>query len=441
MRITVRPRSEVAVKPELRTVRPPDDYIDILSKSESEFRKYISEVESNPIFSNMLSNGVVRKVGFKGRIPSYINQEFVDFLKKYEISDKAGWESDFFDRKALRNVAELTRKYKVPRGVLVKALDYCRHLQLSWSGQEEENYISQISLDDAERFHQVEDIDTLVDSGESITELADLLERYGITEQDFVEYFLSENAEPFDIARNLDLNLDAVEEIIELVEKVNIINSMQVNVVERQEIVQIRDTKPIAVIKSLKNPPRAEVQIDADEEYGCRYNIKKEESLDDDEEAIIDKLRMINQRRSLIFRIIHFLYQYQYMYFVSMNSCHLRPLSQAQIAREMGEHESTISRILRNKYIETEEGVVPFSFFCQSKGKIIERIIKIREAEELDSKKREKPFSDAEIAEILEKEYGVKVSRRTVTYYRNKANKSPKFYMRQRMINDDQKKV
>ena len=442
MRLSIRPRPAVIVRPEIRAVRPPNDYIDLLSKNESEFRQYIAELESDPTFNRMQKDGIVIKVGFKGRIPSHVYQEFQDkqfmqFLNEYGITKKAGWESDFFDKKALRKVKEISAQYKVPRGDLVKALEYCRHLQLSWDGKEEEDFTAQFSLDDPESFHQIEDTDALNTTGETVVELAELIEENGISEQDFVKYFLSGNVEPFDIARDLELDLDTVGEIIDAVEKVNIINSMQVNVVERQENISSNVIQTVATIKRLTNPPRAEIQIEADKEYSFRYNIEDKDGLGVDESSLIDKLRMINQRRSLTFRIIQFLYKYQYPYFVSMNSCYLKPLSQAQLAREVGEHESTISRIMRNKHLDTDQGTIPLKFFCQNKKDIIQRIIQVREQEELKEGLRDKPFSDAEIAEILEKEYGVKISRRTVTYYRNKADESPKFYKRQKMIKNE----
>ena len=64
----------------------------------------------------------------------------------------------------------------------------------------------------------------------------------------------------------------------------------------------------------------------------------------------------------------------------------------------------------------------------------------MREPEEINAGIRKKPFSDAEIADILENEYGVKVSRRTVTYYRNKTNSSPKFYKRSKAIKQEEKR-
>ena len=436
MRISIGPRPEVTVRPEIKAHRPPDEYIALLTKSESEFRKYVRDIESDPMFEKLLSEGWVRKVHFRGRIPHHLYQEFQDrefmeFLKKYNITSKMDWEADFFDRNARRKAEELAIKYKVPRGELIKSLEYCRHLRLSWDGYEEEVFSAFLNLDDPTSFRLPEVSQMSVQSNESLAVLADLLEQYSISEEDFVEHFLSGSPEPFDIARELEIDANVVENILEALEKVQILSSMQVNVVERHDRRSNFEAQSIAVVRRLKDPPRAEIQIDANEQHGFRYYIKDTDKRTSKEEAaLMEKLAMINQRRALTFRVISFIYEQQYPYLVSGNALHLKPLSQAQISRDVGEHESTISRILKDKYLGTPEGVLPLKFFCQSKKEVIERIIQIRERAELDSGVRSKPFSDAEIADVLEKEYGTKVSRRTVTYYRNKIQEAPKFYTR-----------
>ncbi|MGQ9609397.1 MAG: hypothetical protein ACUVWN_08850 [bacterium] len=438
MRLRINPRPDVTVRPEIRIVRPPDEFIDILSKSESELRQYINDIESSQTFKKVVEKGYVKKVGFKGRVPNHIYQEFrdkefIEFLKKYNITDIVGWESDFFDKKAMRKVKDISAKYKVPRGELVRALDYCRFLRLSWDGMEQESFISSFSIDDPESIRQFEDKHTDYQSDDLISKLAELLERNSISEEDFTKNFLSGNQDPYEIARELNISLDIIDDIIETLEKVQIMNCMQVNVIEHYEKTYGAEIRPSAIIKRFNNPPRAEIQIDTDE-YSFRYSIKEpDETTDKEEHLLLDKLRMINQRKTLVFRIISFIYQYQYPYFVSLNPIYLKPLSQSQIAKEMGEHESTISRILRKKYIDTDTGVFPLKFFCQSKEVVIKRIIDIIEPSELKSGRRKEPFSDAEIADILKNEYDVNISRRTVTYYRNKIKNSPKFYLRRKI--------
>ena len=438
MRISIGPRPAVTVRPEIKARRPPDKYIDFLMKNESEFRKYIRSIESEPEFKKLISEGWVRKIRFRGRIPHHVYQEFQDrefmeFLKKYDITSKVDWESDFFDRNARRKAGELVIKYKVPRGELVKSLEYCRHLQLSWDGYEDEVSNAFFSLDEPGAFPTPQAPQMSIQSDESLTVLSDILEQYSISEEDFMEYFLSGGTEPFEIARELEIHVNVVEDIFEALEKVHILSSMQVNAVEHYDAPSRPEVHSIAVVRRLKDPPRAEIQIDANEQYGFRYDLRLPDGHTSKEEAaLIEKLRMINQRRTLTFRVISFIYEVQYPYFVSGNELYLKPLSQAQIAREIGEEESTISRILRNKSLETPEGVLPLKFFCQSKKEVIGRIIQLREKAELAKGLREKPFSDAEIAGILEKEYDTKISRRTVTYYRNKMEETPKFYTRKK---------
>ena len=442
MRISIGPRPEVTVRPEIKAHRPPDEFIALLTKSESEFRNYIRETESDPAFEKLLSEGLVRKVHFKGRVPHHLYQEFQDrefmeFVKKYDITSKVDWESDFFDKDARRKAEELSIKYGVPRGELIRSLEYCRHLRLSWDGYEEDLPSAFFSLDESDRFHAPEAAQMSDQSDESLEILSELLERYSISEDDFVENFLSDGKDSFEIARELDMDVNAVEDILETLEKVHVLSSMQVNVVEHIDGRGESESHPVAVVNRLKNPPRAEIQIDANEQYGFRYDLKQPEAeIDKEEAALMDKLRIINQRRTLIFRVISFIYEYQYPYFASGNNLYLKPLSQAEVSREVGEHESTISRILKNKSLETPEGIFSLKFFCQSKREVIGRIILIREKAELDRGDRDKPFSDAEIADILEKEYDTKVSRRTVTYYRNKITEAPKFYTRKKNAAD-----
>lgn len=442
MRISIGPRPSVTVRPEIKAHRPPDEYIELLTKDESEFRKYIRDVESAPTFEKLISDGWVRKAYFRGRIPHNLYQEFQDkefmeFLGKYGITNKVDWESDFFDRNARRKSSKLAKKYEVPRGELIKSLEYCRHLRLSWDGREDEASSAFFSLDEPDRFRLPEASQVSIQSDESLETLSQILEQYSISEEDFLKYFLTCSPESFEIADELDIDVNVVEDILEALEKVQILSAMQVNIVDTRENFHSSDVHPIAVVRRLKNPPRAEIQIDANEQYSFRYSIEEpDEGMGKEEAALIDKLRLINQRRTLTFRLISFIHEFQYPYFVSGNVLHLKPLSQAQISKEVGEHESTISRILRNKYLDIQEGVFPLKFFCQSKKEVIERIIQIREKAELDSGVRSKPFSDAEIAHILERDYDTKVSRRTVTYYRNKLEEAPKFYTRSKSANN-----
>ena len=100
----------------------------------------------------------------------------------------------------------------------------------------------------------------------------------------------------------------------------------------------------------------------------------------------------------------------------------LRPLNLRDIAEDLGMHESTISRVTSNKYIQCPQGLLGFRFFFSNAvptatGEMSSSTVKdiIRQiVEEEDS---EKPLNDKKIVEML-KDREITVARRTVAKYR-----------------------
>ena len=94
-----------------------------------------------------------------------------------------------------------------------------------------------------------------------------------------------------------------------------------------------------------------------------------------------------------------------------------------QIANVVGVHETTVSRAIANKYIDTPQGVLPFKYFFtsgyQAEGReaISNTTIKDRIANIIHSENSSKPYSDQEVVKILA-ERDIKIARRTVAKYR-----------------------
>jgi len=96
----------------------------------------------------------------------------------------------------------------------------------------------------------------------------------------------------------------------------------------------------------------------------------------------------------------------------------LKPLSIAEVAGELSLHESTVSRAVKEKFVETPFGVYPLRFFFKKglSGTAVDSVKEmIRELIEKEDKR--KPLSDSKIASLL-KERGIKIARRTVAKYR-----------------------
>ncbi|MGX7058687.1 RNA polymerase factor sigma-54 [Vagococcus humatus] len=103
----------------------------------------------------------------------------------------------------------------------------------------------------------------------------------------------------------------------------------------------------------------------------------------------------------------------------------LVPMTQKEIAEELGLHESTISRTVNGKYLETSFGVFELkTFFTQGianhngenslSNEMVKRIIQ----QMIQKENKEKPLSDQKISNQLKEEQGIKLSRRTVAKYR-----------------------
>ena len=109
--------------------------------------------------------------------------------------------------------------------------------------------------------------------------------------------------------------------------------------------------------------------------------------------------------------------------FFEDNPLKLNTLSNKEIADEIGVHPSTVSRILRNKYIDTPKGVMPL------KSLLLSSVSKTRDISATQLMKlikdivnsENKPKSDKKIAIELNKR-GFSLARRTISKYRKKNN-------------------
>ncbi len=107
-----------------------------------------------------------------------------------------------------------------------------------------------------------------------------------------------------------------------------------------------------------------------------------------------------------------------------------------EVAEAVGIHESTVSRAVANKYVQSPRGVFPLRFFftgstTTAAGKEIAapHLKKILE-EVIGEEDPQSPLSDQEIAERLS-ERGIPLARRTVAKYRNALNIPPAHRRRQ----------
>jgi RNA polymerase sigma-54 factor len=133
-------------------------------------------------------------------------------------------------------------------------------------------------------------------------------------------------------------------------------------------------------------------------------------------------LRSVEQRQNTIVRVADAIVRRQ-REFLDHGLTHLRPLVLRDIADDIGMHESTISRVVANKFIATPRGVFPLKFFFHSaishavEGDISSVVVKERIKELIAGEEPRRPLSDARVARQLNR-LGIRIARRTVAKYR-----------------------
>lgn len=133
-------------------------------------------------------------------------------------------------------------------------------------------------------------------------------------------------------------------------------------------------------------------------------------------------IKSIQQRQRTVYKVAKSLVKFQ-RDFLDRGIEHLRPLVLRDIAEDIGMHESTISRVTTNKYMQTPQGLYELKYFFNSgistnEGDFIaSESVKNKIREIVDAEDQRKPYSDQRLAELLAA-HNINIARRTVTKYR-----------------------
>jgi RNA polymerase sigma-54 factor len=134
-------------------------------------------------------------------------------------------------------------------------------------------------------------------------------------------------------------------------------------------------------------------------------------------------IQAIEQRRQTMLKVMNFIVDRQREFF-ERGVQFLKPLTLREVAEVIEMHESTVSRVTNEKFVQTPRGVLPLKFFFSSglstsSGEDVSaRGIKAKIETLVDNEDAQKPLTDQAIVNIL-KEEGVQIARRTVAKYRD----------------------
>jgi len=134
-------------------------------------------------------------------------------------------------------------------------------------------------------------------------------------------------------------------------------------------------------------------------------------------------IQAIEQRRQTMLKVMNFIVDRQRDFF-EKGIEYLKPLTLREVAEVISMHESTVSRVTNEKYVQTPRGVLPLKFFFSSalatasgedaSARSIRAKLEKMVAEENSSK----PLTDQQIVHLFQ-EQGIQIARRTVAKYRD----------------------
>jgi RNA polymerase sigma-54 factor len=133
-------------------------------------------------------------------------------------------------------------------------------------------------------------------------------------------------------------------------------------------------------------------------------------------------IKSVDQRQKTIHKVATSIINFQ-REFLDQGIEYLRPLVLRDVANDIGMHESTVSRVVNNKYMHTPQGVFEMKYFfhsgiSSSYGESVSSVtIKQRIRKIIENEDPRKPLSDSKIVSILQKE-GLMLARRTIAKYR-----------------------
>jgi RNA polymerase sigma-54 factor len=250
-----------------------------------------------------------------------------------------------------------------------------------------------------------------------------------ITERIVTEHLkLLQNHQVPEIARRLGVTIDELKEHIEIIRNLDpkpgsrynpnqsqyVIPDVYVSKIEDQYVAHLNEEG----LPQLRISPVYRRLLD-----------KGGENTDETRAYVKDKFRSalwliksVDQRQKTIHKVATSIINFQ-REFLDHGIEHLRPLVLRDVANDIGMHESTVSRVVNNKYMHTPQGVFEMKFFfhsgiSSSYGDSVSSVtIKQRIRKIIENEDPRKPLSDSKIVSILQKE-GLMLARRTIAKYR-----------------------
>jgi RNA polymerase sigma-54 factor len=229
------------------------------------------------------------------------------------------------------------------------------------------------------------------------------------------------------IARNLKTTIDQVLEAVKTIACLDprpgsLYSSEQAHYVSHDIVVKKSGDEYVVLMNEDGLPNLRLAQYYLNGSMGTNLDSSTREYIGDRKRAAEWLIKSIQQRQRTIYKVAKSIVRFQHD-FLENGVQGLKPLVLRDVADDIGMHESTISRVTTNKYMQTPQGMIELKYFFTSGlattdgDTVSSEKVKDRIKDLIEREDPRKPLSDKKIAELLSDET-VKIARRTVTKYR-----------------------
>ncbi len=292
------------------------------------------------------------------------------------------------DKDLIRKAIKEIQKFD-PTGVGATSVEECLWLQCVYLGFENDNILKNII------FNHLEDI--------ASNRILNIAEAQGISENDVLSYI--EFIKKLEPKPGRKYSSESTQYIVPDVIVFKVDDEYYVDLNE-DGIPGLKINKQYA--EMLKNRDKIEKET--------------ESYIKDKLKSALWLIKSIHNRQKTILKVAKSIVEKQRDFF-DFGVEYMKPLTLKDVADELGIHESTVARVVKNKYMQTPRGVFELKYFFSSKLSTSSGIdvsamaVKEKIKKIIESENKQKPYSDSEIVKIL-KSQGIKIARRTVAKYR-----------------------
>lgn len=316
-----------------------------------------------------------------------------------------------------------------------------------------ERFHIEVTTDDVERVLKiVQNLDPIGIASRNLQECLSIqLKDLDINDEDRVlclrmlnDYFDEFAHKHFEkLAKSLDVNLEKVNELFEIIQHLNPVPGKQdtaADYVYPDFLVTNVDGK---ITAELNDDSKPKVRIS--KKY--MEMLKSGEAEGEAKDFLKSKLdsakwfiNAIQSRKDTMMKVMNAILERQMEFFESRGEM-LKPMFEKDIAEDISMDISTVSRVVRGKYVQTDFGIFELKYFFSASLQmddgedVSNKMVKEKIREMIDKEDKSKPLSDDKITEIMGQN-GFTIARRTVSKYREQM-KIPKATLRRKIVLPD----